>query len=85
MKNALYRSLRRLRSDGGALERTVSDDAFRARLFSHPDEALADFDLTGPESEALCDLCFDAGQSQSEALDRRETRKVLPFSLTGGL
>ena len=67
------------------LERTVSDEAFRARLFSHPDEALADFDLTGPESEALRELCVDASQSQSEALDRRETKKVLPFWLTGGL
>ena len=67
------------------LERTVSDEAFRARLFSHPDEALADFELTGPESDALRDLCVDAGQSQSAALDRRETKKVLPFWLTGGL
>ena len=67
------------------LERTVSDEAFRARLFSHPDEALADFDLTGPESDALRELCVDASQTQSEALDRRETKKVLPFWLTGGL
>ena len=67
------------------LERTVSDKAFRVRLFSHPDEALADFDLTGSESEALRELCVDASQGQSEALDRRETKKVLPFWLTGGL
>ncbi len=67
------------------LERTVSDEAFRARLFNRPDEALAEFDLTGSESQALRELCIDAGQSQSEALDRRETKKVLPFWLTGGL
>ncbi|HYY88890.1 MAG TPA: Os1348 family NHLP clan protein [Chloroflexota bacterium] len=67
------------------LERTVSDEAFRARLFTQPDEALAEFELTGPESEALRELCIDAGQSQSAALDRRETKKVLPFWLTGGL
>ena len=67
------------------LERTVSDEAFRARLFSHPDAALADFDLTGPESDALRELCVDAGQSHSEALERRETKKLLPFWLTGGL
>jgi hypothetical protein len=67
------------------LERTVSDEAFRARLFSHPDEALADFDLTAQETEALRELCIDASHSQSEALDRRETKKVLPFWLTGGL
>ena len=67
------------------LERTVSDEAFRARLFSHADEALAEFDVTGAEREALRELCIDAGHSQSEALDRRETKKVLPFWLTGGL
>jgi hypothetical protein len=67
------------------LERTVSDEAFRAQLFTHPEQALADYELTGPESEALRDLCVDASQSQSQALDRRETKKVLPFWLTGGL
>ena len=68
------------------LERTVSDESFRARLFSQPDQALAEFELTASEAEALRELCVDAGQSQSEALDRRETKKVaLPFWLTGGL
>jgi hypothetical protein len=67
------------------LERTVSDEAFRARLFSQPEAALAEYDLTDPESQALRDLCVDASHSQSEALERRETKKVLPFWLTGGL
>jgi hypothetical protein len=67
------------------LERTVSDEAFRARLFSQPEQALAEFELTGSESDALRELYVDASQSQSAALDRRETKKVLPFWLTGGL
>jgi hypothetical protein len=67
------------------LERTVADPAFRARLFSRPDQALAEYELTSEESGALRELCVDAGQSESAALDRRETKKVLPFWLTGGL
>lgn len=50
------------------LERTVTDPNFRSRLFSHPDEALAEHELTADERGAL-----------------RETKKVLPFWLTGGL
>jgi hypothetical protein len=67
------------------LERTVTDHAFRAQLFTHPAEALADYELTSDENSALRDLCVDAGQSDSTALERRETKKVLPFWLTGGL
>ena len=67
------------------LERTVTDAAFRSQLFTHPEEALASYELTADESGALRELCVDAGQSESAALDRRETKKVLPFWLTGGL
>jgi hypothetical protein len=67
------------------LERTVTDPSFRTRLFAQPDDALAEFDLTADEDIALRELCVDAGQSESAALDRRETKKVLPFWLTGGL
>ncbi len=67
------------------LERTVTDPSFRAQLFAHPDEALAAYELTTEENGALRELCVDAGQSESAALDRRETKKVLPFWLTGGL
>jgi len=67
------------------LERTVTDPTFRARLFSQPDEALAEYELSADESGALHELCVDASQSESAALDRRETKKVLPFWLTGGL
>jgi hypothetical protein len=67
------------------LERTVTDASFRTRLFTHPDEALAEYELSASENDALRELCVDAGQSESAALDRRETKKVLPFWLTGGL
>jgi hypothetical protein len=67
------------------LERTVTDPMFRTRLFAQPDEALSEYALTSEEDRALRTLCVDAGQTESSALDRRETKKVLPFWLTGGL
>ena len=67
------------------LERTVTDPKFRTRLFNQPDQALAEYELTSDESVALRELCVDATHSASAALDRRETKKVLPFWLTGGL
>ena len=67
------------------LERTVTDPHFRTQLFTHPEDALAEYELTSDESTALRELCVDAGQTESAALDRRETKKVLPFWLTGGL
>jgi len=67
------------------LERTVTDPNFRNQLFADPEQALADYELTADESGALRDLYVDASQSESAALDRRETKKVLPFWLTGGL
>ena len=67
------------------LERTVTDPAFRAQLFNDPDHALAEYALTTDESAALHTLSVDASQSESSELDQRETKKVLPFWLTGGL
>jgi hypothetical protein len=67
------------------LERTVTDPKFRTQLFTRPDEALADYELTSDEASALRELCVDPGDTQSAALERRETKKVLPFWLTGGL
>lgn len=67
------------------LERTVTDPSFRAQLFTDPDKALADYVLTSDESSALHNLYVDASQSESTELDQRETKKVLPFWLTGGL
>ena len=67
------------------LERTVTDPMFRTRLFMQPEEALAEYTLTSDEGSALRKLCVDAGQTDSAVLGRRETKKVLPFWLTGGL
>ena len=67
------------------LERTVVDPSFRTRLFSEPEAALAEYELTADETVALRELCVDASHSASSALQRRETKKVLPFWLTGGL
>ena len=67
------------------LERTVTDPSFRTRLFTQPEQALAEYELTSEETGALRDLYVDASHSESAALDRRETKKVLPFWLTGGL
>ncbi len=67
------------------LERTVTDPKFRNQLFSQPDEALAEYELTADENGALRELCVDASHTESAALERRETKKVLPFWLTGGL
>lgn len=35
------------------LQRTLSDESFRARLLSEPEQALRDYDLTPGESSAL--------------------------------
>jgi hypothetical protein len=67
------------------LERTVTDPIFRNRLFAQPEEALAEYTLTSDEDSALRKLCVDAGPTETAVLDRRETGKVLPFWLTGGL
>ena len=42
-------------------------------------------ELTSEENGALREVCVDVSQSESAALDRRETKKVLPLWLTGGL
>ncbi|HEV7665345.1 MAG TPA: Os1348 family NHLP clan protein [Chloroflexota bacterium] len=67
------------------LERTVTDPSFRTKLFTNPDQALSEYELTTDENSALRDLYVESGQSESSALDKRETKKVLPFWLTGGL
>ena len=66
------------------LERTLTDPAFRARLFAQPETALAEYEMTSDERGALRELCVDASQAESAALGRRETKEVLPFWLTGG-
>ena len=34
------------------LERTVTDPTFRTQLFTHPEDALAEYELTSDESSA---------------------------------
>ncbi len=67
------------------LEPTVADPSFDTRLFTQPEDGLAELELSSDESNARRELCIDACQNESAALDRRETQKVLPFWLTGGL
>lgn len=62
------------------LERTVSDEGFRGELFADPDAALAGYDLTAEEATALRALCEETEQSESVALDQRQT-KSLPLWL----
>ncbi len=67
------------------LERTVVDPSFRAHLFTQPDAALAEYELTSPENSALRELCLNAAHSDRAALCKRDTDKVAPFWVTGGL
>jgi hypothetical protein len=66
------------------LERAVTDAEFRTRLFAEPDQALAEYDLSAGERQALRDISAEGSRSQSSALDRRETKAALPLWLTGG-
>ena len=57
----------------------------RTRFLEAGAQALADYELSSEETGALRELAVDAGNTDSAPLDRRETKKVLPFWLTGGL
>ncbi len=59
------------------LERTLSDEAFRARLFSEPDTALATYDLSEDEAEALRSLTVDSSAGDSGRLDERQSKRPL--------
>ncbi len=58
------------------IERVVHDEAFRERLKSNPDAALADYDLS-PEERAA----FDVGRVGAERLDPRISKS----DLSGGV
>ena len=62
------------------LQRTLADDAFRARLFEQPDAALREFDLTSDEVDALCSLYVETEPVGSTELDQRQSKR--PFWLT---
>ncbi len=59
------------------LERTVIDEAFRARLFSEPEQALESYDLTPGEAAALQALYEESGEAESHALESRESKAPL--------
>jgi hypothetical protein len=59
------------------LERTLVDEAFRARLFGDPSQAMAEYDLTDEEVAALCALSEDSGEGAATELDRRQSKKPL--------
>ncbi len=63
------------------LERTISDEAFRSQLFQRPDEALANYELTPSEADALRSLCVDQDETDATSLDQRQS-KSRPFWLT---
>ncbi len=62
------------------LQRTLSDESFRAKLFSEPDEALEEYELTIEEVEALRSLYVETEASESGELDQRQSKR--PFWLT---
>ncbi len=62
------------------LQRTLSDDSFRAKLFNEPDEALVEYDLTPDEVEALRSLYVETDAGDNSGLDQRQSKR--PFWLT---
>lgn len=60
------------------LERTLSDEEFRARLFSEPGEALEAYDLTPTETEALRALMVETDAGESGQLDQRSSKSAAP-------
>lgn len=59
------------------LERTLSDETFRAQLFAQPEAALAGYELTDDEAAALRSLTIEAGTADARALDDRQSKKML--------
>jgi hypothetical protein len=59
------------------LERTLTDEAFRSRLFTRPEEALAGYELTEEEFSALTSLSIDPGEGDSTSLDERRSKAPL--------
>ena len=59
------------------LERTLSDESFRTRLFSKPDDALTDYELTDDEVTALRALSVETDPGTSAELDQRRSKAPL--------
>jgi hypothetical protein len=56
--------------------RAVTDDEFRTLLFSDPTQALAGYDLTDEEVEALSNLKQEDLEDFSTKLDSRITKRA---------
>lgn len=56
--------------------RAVTDAEFRALLFSDPDQALKDYDLTDDEVDALKNLKQEDLEDFSTKLDSRITKRA---------
>ncbi len=62
------------------LQRTLSDETFRSRLFVEPDETLREYSLTSDEAEALRSLYVETEPGDNAELDQRQSKR--PFWLT---
>lgn len=60
------------------LERTLTDEEFRTRLFSQPGEALESYDLTPNEADALRALMVEPDAGESGQLDQRSSKSAAP-------
>jgi hypothetical protein len=57
------------------LSRAFADEAFRRRLYSEPEAALSDFDLTADERAALRAIGAEEKEPAAELLDRRLSKR----------
>ncbi len=62
------------------LQRTLSDEAFRDRLFADPEGTLREYSLSSDEADALRSLYEETGPDDSAELDLRQSKR--PFWLT---
>ena len=60
--------------------KTVMDGTFREALFANPNEALADYSLTGEEMAALKSVDAEILESFAGALDDRISKSLMRFA-----
>jgi hypothetical protein len=64
--------------------RALLDGGFRKQLFTEPETALKEFELTGPEKEALSKIKPEAFDSFAGEVEKRVS-KVMPITLPNTL